>query len=362
MINWNNIGVTIDNHALHQINNYFKDLEQILKKQSLSYKKKKVFDELENHIIDYISNNKIKTIDYATSQQLLNELGPPEEYSNYSTIPSLIEQANKKKIIKTSKEEQSTHLHDEINNLVLCSYCNTKNEISSNFCIYCGNDISNIESKQTYSIFSAIYYLVHKKKFYLFNMVTIYLISGILILSLLPISSLIGFIFLIFINELIVIPLSYIYSDRINKGIVQEPIYLFLSHLIKAGVIILPLLIVISLLSSLFNQFAVILYIISLLFLSILFTKIIFFSSKSKKITKLHYIQQRRHIKNLNLGFEILLLIVGMLIVFSFFNHSIGPLEIMFIESISNEIPLVVFGVEALIDYSNSKSKAMPRF
>ena len=163
MINWKKVGVSIDNQSLHQIDHYFNDLEKVLTEQNLSYKKQEVFNLLENHIIDYISINNIKNIDYGVSLKLLAELGPPEEYSSYSSLPRLVDEVNKQK--KSIKEPHNPTILYET---VLCTHCNAKNDDMSIYCINCGERLTVKPSK------GSIVQFLKSHPYYLLNLFSIF--------------------------------------------------------------------------------------------------------------------------------------------------------------------------------------------
>ena len=135
MINWEHYDIKIDKQAQMQLNHYFDDLAKILDNQNLSYKKNEVFQDLENHIIDYITTKHLQMITFSDSLKIINELGPPIEYADFSTIPSLVAEINSKKIVSSVQ----SHSHNEYR--FLCPHCNAKNEQNSSFCVNCGQKV-----------------------------------------------------------------------------------------------------------------------------------------------------------------------------------------------------------------------------
>ena len=167
MINWGKYSIKIDEEARLQFEQYFNDIARILDQQQLAYKKNEVFDELKSFIIDYITNNKLISISYNDSLNIIKELGLPEEYKDFSTLPGII-----------------ANIHEKTSNInkILCPKCNTKNNQDAIFCDNCG---TNLKKKDQGKIFNktAIEYIFHVSPVYFLSMISLYFILFISILS-----------------------------------------------------------------------------------------------------------------------------------------------------------------------------------
>ena len=239
MINWRNYSIEIDESARIQLDHYFNDLGRILDNQHLSYKKEEVFSELEQHIIDYIRNNKIEKITFQDALDIIAELGPPDEYTDYSTLPNLINNVSKANSINSEIPKT------QITNYVLCENCREKNEEGSLYCINCGNRLAfRIGSNQNDFQKSIINRSVKSKTYFLFNMLSIYLFGFFVIFSILLGGnfSLALFFQIFFVtNELILIPLAYLFTIIAKRKTIASTIELFLAQIIKLGTILVPI-------------------------------------------------------------------------------------------------------------------------
>ena len=213
MINWDQLGIKIDPQASIQIEHYFNDLENILNNQNLLYKKNEVFKELENHIIDIIRDKQILKISYAESLQILTELGPPDEYSDFSTLPGLINSAQQQE----NTFPNTFPIHENSDEITICNKCNTKNENSSLFCINCGQQLDQQEyltNRLTKNSIKQIF-LLHPAFFY--SWISLFIVAGYFIVIQTN-YTLATYIFDVFIiNELVSIPIFFIF-ELVNKN------------------------------------------------------------------------------------------------------------------------------------------------
>ena len=136
MINWNDLHITIDKQAQIQLDRYLDDIQKILEEQKLSEKEEEVFCDLENHIIDYITTNNMKSINLQEALDIIAELGSPEEYKDFSTMPDIINEINKK---EKGKSKKNLPEYKEIK----CPNCGFMNAEDSVYCLQCGSVIGD---------------------------------------------------------------------------------------------------------------------------------------------------------------------------------------------------------------------------
>ena len=310
MINWNDLHITIDNQAKIQIDRYFQDLQKILEDQNLFDKKEEVFHDLENHIIDHVTNHNLKTITFQDALNIIGELGPPDEYKDFSTMPGILDVINK----KTNTLKVIPNFDNEF---VLCDNCNTKNEKSSIFCIICGKKLT---AKNKYVNEFPIKYLFKNRTTYFFNSITITLLALLSLFENLfpydPNTIMYTFIipalqFLISLNEILIIPLIFIYNSKHLGKSASVIIDYVLGVLTKVSCILIPIFLLIILRIIGFSQnyfllFALIMAIMSIS-LFILFTRFLFFSSFSEYIYRIDFVLISKAFYFLNLIFVILI-------------------------------------------------------
>ena len=172
MINWEKYNITIDEKARIQFERYFNDIAQVLNQQQLSYKINEVFDELESFIVDYITTNRIISVSFKDSSQIIKIMGSPEEYKEFSNLPALIDEIQAK---------------SEKNNKILCPNCNSKNDPDAQFCDNCGSNLKSNSSDMRRYKRTAIVYILRTNPAYFFFLLTFYLQALIFILG--PFSS-----------------------------------------------------------------------------------------------------------------------------------------------------------------------------
>ena len=286
MINWNKIQVEFNDQAKVQLNRYFQDLEKIMDDQQLSYRKNEVFQELENHIIDIIRDKRIVKITYAESLQILTELGPPDEYSDFSNLPGIINSIQHQKNSNPNKPIQENA--DEI---TLCYNCNTKNDSSSLFCVNCGQNLHQEQSLYIRRNKDSIKQLFMLNPAYFYSLSTILLF--LLMLFLAPLNNfqiITGLINILKFNELIVIPLFFIYEVLYLSSTKFEFSTFFYSYLVKYLALAL-LIFTFSLLNytnaTSFNLGIIIIGFIILCFFPIIATWVIFYSYYSMRLQQL---------------------------------------------------------------------------
>ena len=280
MIDWEKYAIKIDYQASIQIEHYFNDLEKILNDQNLLYKKNEVFKELENHIIDIIRDKRIVKITYVDSLQILTELGPPDEYSDFSTLPGLINSVQR-------HENSVPHkpIQENLDEITLCNKCNTKNYSSSIFCINCGQQLYQqkyLTNKVTKNSIKQLF-LFHPAYFYSWISLFILAIYFIVIQTNYNLSTYILDIFII--NELVSIPIFFLF-ELLNKNSTRFAfLAFFYSYIVKyfGYIVIMFFDIVLPLIFGISYSLADSICAVILIVFPIISTKVLFFSNYATK-------------------------------------------------------------------------------
>jgi hypothetical protein len=304
MINWDYYKIKIDLKAREKFKEYFNEIEKILFNQHLEEKKLDIFSELESHILDYISNKNISSINYEESMKIIAELGSPDEYADYSNIGNIQTEIN-----KNISKRKPTFIPES--NFIICNNCSMKNEESSIFCINCGiklnlYEIDGNKRKRGEEIYDngAIQFLFYTKRIYFLNLISVYLFltGGLLSVynSIDKLSILIQLIPVILIlNELIIIPLFLLlelYKSNNTKYVI---FLIFSSYLSKLIIFLTPYLILFLLFGSYDDPLFLLLLLFSYLTISILIIKFIFFSPFSKYFYSFGSLKMETKSKNL---------------------------------------------------------------
>lgn len=281
MINWYQLEISIDNQAKKQLDHYFEDLENILESQNLSDKKNEIFHDLENHIIDYLTNNQIKTVTFTNVLEIISALGPPDEYTDFSNMPSLIDEIERKKdpVVKKYKSGST--------NYILCQNCNFKNEENSIYCINCGVNLQKPIQKNK-ELINPLKFVFHLNPEYLLSLLSFYLIF----LGAIGLTFFYGalgtrsdfFLLLAVINEFIFVPFLFILRmARIEYS--RYELSAFLSTYLLKIVAFFAFVELPNLIPLLNNPwFLLIVLSVVLLLFPVLLTKIVFFSFDLSKL------------------------------------------------------------------------------
>lgn len=136
MTNWNNLHIDIDKQAKTKFDRYFQDLQKVLEEQNLSERKEEIFHDLENHIIDFMTTNDLKSINLQDALNIITELGLPEDYKDFSTMPGIINEINNKEKGKGNKNSPESKE-------IKCSNCGFMNAAESLYCLQCGSAIGD---------------------------------------------------------------------------------------------------------------------------------------------------------------------------------------------------------------------------
>ena len=293
MINWNKLQIKIDAQAEQHLNAYFKELEKILDDQNLTYKKKEVFNDLENHIIDYITENKnLKEITVDQALDIITELGSPDEFADYSNIPSLVDEINSKDQIKGKQNYQTP------NKYILCENCNEKIEINSVFCINCGVKINNsLETEIKYYQGSGLEYILKNHPVFFLNMMILYIFAFSGIFG--PYSQFGEFNYILsflkeawIITEILFIPMIAIYQIQKQSNNYFSIFVMLLSIIVKFVIVLSPIIILVITdivfhLTSPIGQFTIPASILFYIVAPIFIVKLLFFSSFSQSLHKI---------------------------------------------------------------------------
>ena len=275
MINWNNIHIAIDKQAKIQLDRYFEALQKILVEQHLS--ESDIFNDLENHIIDYVTINRLKSVTFQDALSIIGELGPPDEYKDFSTLPSISDEINK-------KEKGRVNQSFVTSNKVKCSNCGCLNESDSVYCIQCGSLIKNENKIQKRN--NPITYVFNKNPEYFFGILSFFLLE-LFILNIEFETAL----SLLILNEFILIPGIFLYRI-IKTEFTRSELYSFLlTYLLKIVTIIT--LIVLYPDSMIYSN--LILSVFIFMIYPIILTKLLFFTKYSGLFNfdnKLNYISK----------------------------------------------------------------------
>ncbi len=287
MINWEAHDIRIENSAQKQFQHYFNDIKAILEEQNLSFKVNDILLDLEDHIVDYLRNNNIEFVSFKVALEIINELGSPEEYTDYSNMPDLVEEINKKDDYKRGNlnlHVQKKSPNDFFNEPILCHNCNTKNELSSSYCIQCGvllkkkSDVNSVGSRNPFS------YVFHLNPEYFFSLLTFFFLGISILLNFLFSTDHYNYNFfmtIIIVNEVIIVPIIFLY--RISKiNFTRKELSLFLSTYLLKIFSILTLFLIVRLSNFILSSwdYALIGIVIYISF-PILFTKLVYFSKYS---------------------------------------------------------------------------------
>ncbi|MHA2363965.1 MAG: hypothetical protein ACXAC7_08395 [Candidatus Hodarchaeales archaeon] len=123
MIDWKTEQINIEPDAERILNEYLIQIKVVLDQNAVPpIKQQKIFQDLIDHIHDFLSNNNISIITFDESLQLQEQLGAPADYADYSdeSVPEI-----KMMMEKTSKQFQ-------------CPRCGVVNSPDSQYCIECG--------------------------------------------------------------------------------------------------------------------------------------------------------------------------------------------------------------------------------
>ena len=353
MINWNKLQVEIDDQARLQLDHYFRDLEMILDDQKLSYKKDEVFQELENYIIDYIRNQEIIVINFNTALKIIAELGPPDEYTDYSNLSSLLE--------KIEQKTPSTLVINpkDTGNLLLCEYCNSKNEPDSIYCIDCGRKMRNDLKNDSKNYSNPIFYLFRTNIAYFLSMTTILVIGISIFWAPLNIADNtlynILILFLV-INEVLVVPGLFIVKF-IKKNSIRYDIIVFLtSYITKFSFLVFLYLIGTFFSNDSFWSISILSLIISIV-LIISTTKLLFYSTLTEKVGRSLNVQLNfigRAIYPLEIIIILLMYVTTMFrsdLTESQANYTLTLIFVIFIF-----VPLMDFSLYYLLPYFKNKN------
>ena len=334
MIDWDQLHVTIDNQAKDQFDRYFQDLEKILDDQNLTIEKRKIISELENHIRDYIIDNKINTVTYEESLKIISEFGPPDDFDDSSSLPGILDQFTK---LPPEKKDSKAEI-------ILCNNCNAKNNSFHEFCTNCGERI--IFQKDSPPLYNGntLDFILKTKKQYSLSMLSVYLMLLYVVCVVFQFNDTFKMfeqllIISIMINELITIPFVILLSFS-GSSLIKESIGDFLvGYVSKALIIIFS--IAIEIFSYDNTAIAVFLVTTSLFVLPILVTKLLFFSSFSLNIYRISNLSLSDQVKNLNLAVVCAIVLLNLFIVpdsgnflqFAF-NINISMISFLILESL----------------------------
>jgi hypothetical protein len=353
MINWLKFNIKVENQARLQFEHYFEDLEKILNEQNLSFKKSEVFRDLENHIIDYIKNKQIELIDFKAALKIIEELGPPDEYADFSNFPSIQEQIQKKELKALLPATQSS-----LDELVLCQNCNAKNESSSIFCINCGLNLpsgSNYYQKTKENSFK---FSINSNLAYFMSLLTFYVLALFFIVYQIDYPRTFELSLIIIFIEIIILPILF-FLQLIDRNFSKfQMITSIGSYLLKFLSLIIYFFI-----SDIFGYYSFLgsfLFIIILVVLPIISTKIIYSVDYSVVM----------NLKNMKLGVLIRLIYFLIYIISYIVIYSILILNMLVIEFVMITILIlilyfifeIIYYKKPIINSSKYQNKAHSKF
>ena len=338
MINWNNLHISIDKQAKIQLERYFQDLQKILEDQQLKEKKFDIFSDLENHIIDYVTNNKLESITFQDALNIIGELGPPDEYKKFSTIPDIAEEINTKKSVPINQDSI-------MSNGIKCTNCGCVNEYDSAYCIQCGSVIKYESNYKSQNRQNPILYVFNKNPEYLFGILSFFLLEALMINFNVE-NTLFNIItILVPANEFILVPGIFLYRI-IKTEFPRSELYSFLSTYL------LKLFTMISLILFFPNSMVysnLILASVVFIIYPIALTKLLFFSHFT---SPLNFNNKLNHTSKLGYG------IFTVLLVASIFIFGLDTLSIIFFILFFIFVLFVIFDFTVLSKYDILSKKA----
>lgn len=293
MINWEYYTIKIDRSARLQFDHYFADIKLILDSQNLSLKEHEIFKDLEDHIIDYIKNKNITTISFKEAMEIITELGPPEEFTDFSNLPGLVDEINRGKTRRLTSN--NAFVDNQFNEPILCDNCNAKNEKNSVYCIQCGVPLKKkpvITSNRVRNPFS---YVLHTNPEYFFSILTYFMLELFALMNILlsqqpysdsgPYIGVVTFVVIALItNEFIVVPGIFLYRI-LKSNFTRKELGLFLTtYLLKISTII-TLLAIGPIFGSFTSMWSGVIFItVIIISYPIILTKLLFFTDYSLSV------------------------------------------------------------------------------